>query len=187
MAAAGLPYPGIRVKVIDATGADLPTGEIGQVCLDTPARMLGYWNQPAKTAATVVDGWVRTGDAGYLDADGYLYICDRIADTIIVAGENIYPAEVEKALCRHPAISDAAVVGAPDDTWGEAINAFVVPKPGHQVTGAELAAFLRGGIAQFKVPTKYVITTTLPRNPSGKVLRRTLRDELWSGRQRNVN
>ncbi|HEY3749715.1 MAG TPA: long-chain-fatty-acid--CoA ligase [Pseudonocardiaceae bacterium] len=187
LAAAGRPYPGIDIRIIDATGVAVSTGEIGQVCLHTPARMLEYWHQPAKTAQTLVAGWVHTGDAGYLDADGYLYICDRITDTIIVAGENIYPAEVEKALCRHPAVADAAVVGAPDDTWGESINAFVVPRAGHDVTGPELSAFLRGGIAGFKVPTRYVFTTTLPRNPSGKILRRTLRDELWSGMRRNVN
>jgi long-chain acyl-CoA synthetase len=187
LGAAGLPYPGVSVKVIDDDGAPLPAGTIGQVCLRTPAHMIGYWNQQEKTASTLVDGWVHTGDAGYLDEDGFLYICDRIGDTIIVAGENVYPAEVEKALCRHPGVRDAAVVGAPDDTWGESIHAFVVPREPDAPATAELSGFLRTELAGFKVPTHYEFTDVLPRNPSGKLLRRTLRDELWATRQRKVN
>ncbi len=187
LAAAGLPYPGVSVKVIDDAGTPLPAGTVGQVCLRTPARMIGYWNQPEKTASTLVDGWVHTGDAGYLDEDGFLYICDRIGDTIIVAGENVYPAEVEKALCRHPGVRDAAVVGAPDDTWGESIHAFVQPREPGAPTTVELSRFLRTELAGFKVPTHYEFTDVLPRNPSGKILRRTLRDELWANRQRKVN
>jgi long-chain acyl-CoA synthetase len=187
LGAAGLPYPGVRVEIVDDTGLPLPARSVGQVCLRTPARMIGYWNQPEKTANTLVDGWVRTGDAGYLDEDGFLYICDRISDTIIVAGQNVYPAEVEKALCRHPGVADAAVVGAPDDSWGEAIHAFVVPREPGALTAVALAGFLRGELAGFKVPTRYEFTDELPRNPSGKVLRRTLRDELWATRPRKVN
>jgi long-chain acyl-CoA synthetase len=187
LGAAGLPYPGVSLKVIDDAGTPLPAGTVGQVCVRTPARMIGYWNQPEKTASTLVDGWVHTGDAGYLDEDGFLYICDRIGDTIIVAGENVYPAEVEKALCRHPGVRDAAVVGAPDDTWGESIHAFVVPREPGAPTPVELSGFLRTELAGFKVPTHYEFTDVLPRNPSGKILRRTLRDELWATRQRKVN
>jgi acyl-CoA synthetase (AMP-forming)/AMP-acid ligase II len=187
LGAAGLPYPGVAVKVVDDTGTPLPAGSTGQVCLRTPARMIGYWNQPEKTANTLVDGWVHTGDAGYLDEDGFLYICDRIGDTIIVAGENVYPAEVEKALCRHPDVRDAAVVGAPDDTWGESIHAFVVPRESGALTTVALSRFLRTELAGFKVPTHYEFTDALPRNPSGKILRRALRDELWTTRQRKVN
>jgi long-chain acyl-CoA synthetase len=187
LGAAGLPYPGIGVKVINGAGDPVPAGTIGQVCLHTPARMIGYWNQPEQTARTLVDGWVHTGDAGYLDADGFLHIRDRIGDTIIVAGENVYPAEVEKALCRHPGVRDAAVVGAPDDSWGEAIHAFVVPREPGGLTPVALSGFLRGELAGFKVPTHYEFTEVLPRNASGKILRRALRDELWATRQRKVN
>ncbi len=184
LAAAGRPYPGVRIKIVDADGEPVPPGTIGQVCIDTPARMIEYWNQPEKTRQTIVDGWVHTGDAGYL-ADGFLHICDRISDMIIVAGENVYPAEVEKAICRHPRISDAAVVGAPDERWGEAIHAFVVPRG--PMTQAELAGFLRHELAPFKQPTYYAFVETLPRNPSGKILRRELRDRLWTGHARKVN
>ena len=187
LGAAGLPYPGVGVKIIDDDGVPLPANSIGQVCLHTPARMIEYWNRPEKTASTLIGGWVHTGDAGYLDEDGFLYICDRIGDTIIVAGENVYPAEVEKALCRHPGVRDAAVVGAPDDTWGESIHAFVVPREPGELNRLELSGFLRTELAGFKIPTHYQFTDVLPRNPSGKILRRKLRDELWETRQRKVN
>ncbi|WP_326559983.1 long-chain-fatty-acid--CoA ligase [Micromonospora sp. NBC_01796] len=187
LAAAGRPYPGVGLRVVDGDGADLPTGAIGQVLLRTPARMVEYWNQPEKTAATLVDGWIHTGDAGYLDDEGYLFIRDRINDTIIVGGENVYPAEVENAISGHPAVVEAAVVGAPDPTWGERICAFVVLRAGQGLTAPELTAFLRERLAQFKIPTSVEFVDTVPRTPSGKILRRALRDRLWAGRQRKVN
>ncbi|MDX3229166.1 long-chain-fatty-acid--CoA ligase [Streptomyces sp. ME19-01-6] len=187
LAAAGLPYPGVRMRIVDSQGDDVPTGEIGQVWLHTPARMAGYWNLPDATARTLVDGWIVTGDAGYRDEDGYLYIRDRISDTIIVGGENVYPAEVENALCRHSAIAEAAVVGAPSSAAGEEVRAYIVLRQGHDVQAQELTRFLSGQLARFKIPGKYHVIDVVPRNPSGKILRRKLREQLWADSDRKVN
>ncbi|MFI1330729.1 long-chain-fatty-acid--CoA ligase [Streptomyces sp. NPDC020845] len=188
LAAAGLPYPGVRMRIVDSRGDDVPTGEIGQVWLHTPARMAGYWNLPDATARTLVDGWIVTGDAGYRDEDGYLYIRDRITDTIIVGGENVYPAEVENALCRHSAIAEAAVVGAPNPASGEEVRAYIVLRQGHDVPAAqELTRFLSGQLARFKIPARYQVIDVVPRNPSGKILRRKLREQLWADNDRKVN
>lgn len=186
LAAAGRPLPEVELKVIDGTGQALSPGTVGEVCVRTPARMIEYWRQPEATERTMMDGWVHTGDAGYLDADGYLFICDRIKDMILVAGQNVYPAEIESSLSQHPAVSEVAVVGAPDDRWGEAVQAFVVTRPDQHPTPRDLRLFLHGRIADFKVPTRYEFVDELPRNASGKVLRRQLRDQLWRNRQRKV-
>ncbi|MFI9508003.1 long-chain-fatty-acid--CoA ligase [Nocardia sp. NPDC052566] len=186
-AAAGRPYPGVGVKVIDGAGQELPSGAVGEVCLRTPAAMLGYWRRPDATADTLIDGWIHTGDAGYLDADGYLFICDRVKDMIIVGGENIYPSEIEHALARHPAVADSAVIGVPDEALGESMHAFVVGRPGHQVTPRELMTFCRERLALFKIPTRFELVDHIPRNPSGKVLRRRLREPYWAERERQVN
>lgn len=185
--AAGRPYPGLAVKVVGDDGAILGAEQIGEVWLRSPARMLGYWNRPEADAETLVDGWVRTGDAGCLDADGYLHLHDRIKDMIISAGENIYPAEIENALTSHPGVADAAVVGVPDDRWGEAVYAFVAAADGAAPTPAELSRFLRERLAPFKLPSRYEFVEALPRNPSGKILRRELRERFWRDRDRNVN
>ncbi|MFJ4920598.1 fatty acid--CoA ligase [Streptomyces sp. NPDC088725] len=174
----GRPCPGNEVKVIGRDGEELPPGQIGQICIRTPSRMLGYWNLPEATARTVVGEWLHMGDAGYLDEAGYVYLCDRMNDTIIVAGQNIYPAEVEKELDSHPAVADAAVVGLPDARWGEAVHACVVLRPGATVTPRELVLSLRGRLADYKIPTDFHIVEALPRNPSGKILRRTVRERL---------
>jgi fatty-acyl-CoA synthase len=176
--AAGKPCPGNEIKVIDREGNLLPPGEIGQVCIRTPAHMLGYWNRPEATAQALADGWLHMGDAGYLDEQGYLFLCDRINDTIIVAGQNIYPAEVEKQLSEHPAVADVAVVGVPDARWGEAVHAAVVLRAGDRARPRELLLFLRGRVADYKIPLAYHIVDTLPRNPSGKILRRVVREQL---------
>ncbi|MFI1863691.1 long-chain-fatty-acid--CoA ligase [Streptomyces jumonjinensis] len=178
LTSAGLPCPGVELKVVGPDGDPLPPGEIGQVCIRTPSRMLGYWNLPEATAKTLVDGWLMMGDAGYLDKDGYLFLCDRINDTVIVAGQNIYPAEVEKELAEHPAVADAAVVGLPDERWGEAVHAAVLPHPGSKVSPRALLLFLRGRLAGYKIPVAFHIVAELPRNPAGKILRRTVREQL---------
>jgi long-chain acyl-CoA synthetase len=185
--AAGRPYPGVDCKIIDDTGAPLGPGEIGEVCLRTPARMVEYWGLPEATAATLVDGWIHTGDAGYLDEDGYVFIHDRLKDMIIVGGENVYPNEIENVLTKHPGVADAAVIGVPDDAFGEAVLAFVAPRPGAQVRAGDLLRFCRGRIAGFKVPSRFELVEKVPRNPSGKILRRELRDRYWSTQDRKVN
>lgn len=188
MRAAGRPLPGVSVRAVDPeTQTDVGTGEVGEIWLRTPAIMIEYWGLKEATDEAFVDGWFRTGDAGYLDADGYVYISDRIKDTIIVAGENVYPAEVENALCKHPAVAEAAVIGVPDERWGEAVRAFVALRPGHQASPRELMLSLKGVISDFKIPTQYDIIDQIPRNPSGKILRRVLRDRFWAHVGRNVN
>ena len=185
--AAGRPYPGFQIKIIDGDGRELPTDEIGEVCIRTPAHMLEYWNLPEATATTLVDGWIHTGDAGFLDRDGFVFIRDRIKDTIIIAGENVYPAEIENALNRHPAVREVAVVGIPHERWGEAAHAYIVLEPGQQVSTRALLSSAREHLADFKIPTSVDYIDRLPRNPSGKVLRRTLRDQFWQEMARQVN
>lgn len=188
MRAAGKPVPGAEVKVVGADGQPVPTGEVGEIVVRSPSNMLGYWKRPDATAATLTaDGWVYTGDAGYLDADGYVYIHDRVKDMIISGGENVYPAEVESAIYGHPDVADVAVIGVPDDKWGEAVKAVCVPKPGHTVDPASVIAWARERIAGFKVPKSVDVIPELPRNPTGKILRRSLRAPYWAGRDRQVN
>lgn len=175
---AGRACPGTEVKIVDRAGSRVPPGQIGEVCVRTPARMLGYWNMPDATARTLVGDWLHMGDAGYLDENGYLFLGDRINDTIIVAGQNIYPAEIEKELGDHPAVADVAVVGAAHSRWGEAVHACLVLRPGTCVTPRQLAVFLQGRIADYKIPVEYHFVTELPRNPSGKLLRRVVRERL---------
>lgn len=177
LASAGRACPGNEVKIIDADGNTLPPGEIGQVCIKTPAHMVEYWNHPEATAKTLVDGWLRMGDAGHLDENGFVFLGDRINDTIIAAGQNIYPAEVEKAIGAHPAVADVAVVGVPDALWGDAVQAFIVRKPGGDASPRELSRFLHDRIADYKVPSRWEFVEAIPRNPGGKILRRVLREQ----------
>jgi acyl-CoA synthetase (AMP-forming)/AMP-acid ligase II len=177
LSSVGLPCPGNEVKIVSRDGDILPAGQVGQICAKTPANFVEYWHQPEETGKAVVDGWLCMPDAGYLDDDGYLFVLDRIDDAIIVAGQNIYPAEVEIALAEHPAVADAAVVGMPDPRWGQAVKAAVVLRQGEQATARDLLVFLHGRLADFKIPTQYDFVDSLPRNPTGKVLRRMLRAE----------
>ena len=188
MRSAGKALPGVELAILDHGGNRLPPGEVGEVATRSGSNMVGYWNLPEATARTLdANGWLRTGDAGYLDKDGYLYIHDRIKDMIISGGENIYPAEVESAVCDHPDVAEAAVIGVPDDKWGEAIKAIVVMKPGKTATASDIINFARERIAGFKTPKSVEFIEALPRNPSGKILRRHLRDPYWAGRDRQVN
>ena len=188
MRSVGKPLAGVEIKVIDAAGNEVPVGTVGEIATRSSKNMRGYWNNPEATAATIdADGWLRTGDAGYLDEDGYLYIHDRVKDMIISGGENVYPAEVENALYSHPKVADVAVIGVPDPKWGEAVKACVVVKPGETLTEAELIAHARKLIAGYKCPKSVDFLEALPRNPSGKILRRELRAPYWAGKDRNVN
>jgi acyl-CoA synthetase (AMP-forming)/AMP-acid ligase II len=186
MQAAGRPYPGIELKVVDEWGDEAEPEVVGEVWLRSPAVMLEYWGLPEATAETVVDGWLRTGDAGYLDRDGFLFIRDRVKDTIIVAGENVYPAEIENAVAAHPTVLEAAAVGVPNEHWGEVVHCFVVPRQGETVATRQLVRFLRGRIADFKIPSSFELVESLPRNPSGKILRRELRERFWAHLDRRV-
>jgi acyl-CoA synthetase (AMP-forming)/AMP-acid ligase II len=189
MRSAGRAMPGVEIRVVDAhSRLPLPAGEVGEVETRSIANMVGYCNRPDATAETIAaDGWLRTGDAGYLDADGYLYIHDRFKDMIVSGGENVYPAEVENAVYGHPAVQEVAVIGVPDEKWGEAVKAVVVAKPGMEPDAQDIIAFTRARIAGFKVPKTVDFVTALPRGPSGKILRRVLREPHWAGRTRRVN
>jgi long-chain acyl-CoA synthetase len=172
---------------VDAEGRDLPLGQVGEIVTRSPANMLGYWNRPEETARTIRDGWLHTGDAGFLDEDGYVYIHDRVKDMIISGGENVYPAEVESALSDHPAIAEVAVIGVPDPKWGEAVKAMVVLRPDAELTEAALIAWARTRIAGFKTPRSVDFVPMLPRNASGKLLKRELRAPYWAAQGRQVN
>jgi fatty-acyl-CoA synthase len=188
MRSAGKALPGVELAILDVNGSRLPPGEVGEIATRSGSNMAGYWNLPKATARTLgSDGWLRTGDAGYMDSDGYLYIHDRIKDMIISGGENIYPAEVESAICDHPDVAEVAVIGVPDERWGEAVKAIVVMKQGKEATAADIINFTRERIAGFKTPKSVEFIEALPRNPSGKILRRHLRDPYWAGKDRQVN
>ncbi|WP_316176655.1 MULTISPECIES: fatty acid--CoA ligase [unclassified Bradyrhizobium] len=188
MRSAGKPLPGVEVAIIDPLGNPLAPRQVGEIATRSGSNMTGYWNLPEATARTLgKDGWLRTGDAGYMDEDGYVYIHDRIKDMIISGGENIYPAEVESAICDHPDVAEAAVIGIPDDKWGEAVKAIVVMKPGTRATETDIINFTRTRIAGFKTPKSVDFLDALPRNPSGKILRRNLRAPYWAGKDRQVN
>ncbi len=185
----GLPGPGVGLKIVDPdTGGECPQGEVGEIWLSGPQIMKCYWNMPEETAKSInAEGWFRSGDAGYVDADGYVYIHDRVKDMIVNGGENVYPAEVENVLMSHPAIADCAVIGVPHDRWGETAKAMVVKKADVEVTEQEIIDFARERLAKFKCPTSVEWLEALPRNPSGKVLKKDLRAPYWEGRTRNVN
>lgn len=187
MRAAGKPITGAEVRVVDGSGKDVPVGEVGEIIIRSPQVMKGYWNLPDATARAIRGDWFHSGDAGYLDADGYVYIHDRVKDMIVSGGENIYPAEVESALFGHPKVADVAVIGVPDDRWGESVKAIVVLKPGETATPGELIEFARSRIAGYKVPRSVDFIDALPRNPSGKILKRELRKPYWANRERQVN
>jgi acyl-CoA synthetase (AMP-forming)/AMP-acid ligase II len=178
--AAGRPLPACGVRVVDEDGADVEPGIVGEILLRGPHLLDGYWHNPIATAETLRDGWLWTGDAGCLDSDGYLYVRDRIKDVIITGGENVYSREVESVLFEHPDLVDAAVIGVPDEMWGEAVKAIIVAAPGVTVDPADIISFCRERVANYKCPKTVDIVTELPRNPSGKVLKRMLRDRYTS-------
>jgi fatty-acyl-CoA synthase len=167
-----------EIKIIDLNG-ELVTqaGTPGEICVRGANVTVGYWNKPEATAAAfTADGWFRTGDVGYVDDEGFLYICDRLKDMVITGGENVYPAEVESVLYDHPAIAEVAVIGAPDAQWGERVVAVVALKPGQRITLDELREFAQDRLARYKLPRELRLVDALPRNPTGKVLKGTLRD-----------
>ena len=183
----GKSAPGHEFKIVDENGRALGHGEVGEILIKAPNVMKGYWNKADATRAAIKNDWFHTGDAGFFDEEGYLYIHDRVKDMIVSGGENIYPAEVENALFGHPAIADAAVIGVPDERWGEAVKAIVVKKEGSSPSPAEIIAWARERIAGYKLPKSVDFIDAIPRNPSGKVLRRELRKPYWEGRDRQVN
>jgi acyl-CoA synthetase (AMP-forming)/AMP-acid ligase II len=182
----GRPSVGVEIKIMDTDGVEVDTGEVGEIWVKSDTNMLCYYNLPEATAANLTDGWIHTGDAGYQDEEGYLYLKDRIKDMVVSGGENIYPVEVENALAKLDAVADVAVIGVPNEKFGEALLAFVVTKPGMSLTLEELMDFCRDKIAGYKIPRQLEIVNELPRNPSGKILKKVLREPYWDGVERGI-
>ncbi|MEQ1873898.1 MAG: AMP-binding protein [Ilumatobacteraceae bacterium] len=186
--AAGRPLPGVVLSIQDDEGKLLPPGEAGEVCARAGNFMIEYWNKPEATAEVFRDGWYHTGDAGYLDEDGYLYLVDRVKDMIVTGGENVYSTEVENAVASHPAVLQVAVIGIPSEQWGEAVLAIVVLREGATATQDELITHCREWIAGYKLPKSIEFRTDpLPLSGAMKVLKKDLRAPYWEGHERRVN
>lgn len=184
---AGRPVCGFEVKIVDEEMRERPRREVGEIAIRSPGAMLGYWNQPELTAQTVVDGWVRTGDAAYMDEDGFVFVVDRVKDMIVSGGENVYSAEVENALSSHPAVAACAVIGVPDAKWGERVHAIVVLKESCAVAAESLIAHCRTSIASYKCPRSVEIRKEpLPVSGAGKILKTELRRPYWQQQARSV-
>jgi acyl-CoA synthetase (AMP-forming)/AMP-acid ligase II len=186
IASCGRAIPGVELRIVDAAGASLPQRRVGEVICRTTKNMKGYWKRDAETAKTLREGRLHTGDAGYLNEEGYLCIEDRIKDMIVSGGENVYPAEIEKVLIEHPDISDVAVIGVPDERWGESVKALVVLREGGTTDAAEILLYARKLLAGYKIPKSVDFVSRLPRNAAGKILKRELREPYWQGYARRV-
>jgi long-chain acyl-CoA synthetase len=186
---AGKPYPWVEIRIVDPdTGQDCPRDVVGELWTRSVQNMKGYWNKPDETAKTFApDGWLRTGDAGILDEEGYIFLTDRVKDMIVSGGENVYPVEVENALSELSGIEDVAVIGVPDAKWGETVKAIVVRARGASVTAEEIVVFARERLARYKCPTSVDFVDTLPRNPSGNLLKRVLREPYWKDHDRRIH
>ncbi len=186
LSSAGMARTDVEVRIVDETDTPLPPGAVGEVVLRGDVVMAGYWRNPEATAEALRNGWLHTGDLGYLDDRGYLFLQDRTRDVIITGGANVYCREVEDVLLRHPAIHDAVVFGVPDDEWGEAVMAVIVRAPGADLGEAETMAFCREHLAGYKKPKRVEFVAEIPRNAYGKVARRELREPYWQGRARRI-
>ena len=187
LSSCGRPYPLVAVAVKDPqTGCEVAAGETGEICVRGDLLMKGYYKDPERTAETIKNGWLHTGDLGYLDAEGYLHLTDRKKDMIITGGFNVYPGEVEQVIWSHPAVEDCAVVGAPDADWGERVTAVVELKPGQSATAEELITRCREALGGVRTPKEVVFVERLPRSVNGKVLKKDVRARFWAGSGRTI-
>jgi acyl-CoA synthetase (AMP-forming)/AMP-acid ligase II len=186
LASAGFARTDVEVRILDTHNKELPANEMGEIATRSDLVMKGYWRNPEATAETILNGWLHTGDMGYMDDNGYLFIMDRSKDMIISGGENIYPREIEEVLIRHSAVREVAVIGIPDPRWGEAIKAIVAQVPGKSVTEMELIDFCKDNIASYKKPKSVDFVDELPKNNYGKILKRELRAKYWEAKERKV-
>ena len=174
------------MRIVDEEGQPVPTGSMGEIIVSGPGLMTEYWNRPEATAETLRDGWLYTGDAGFLDEEGYLYITNRIKDLILWSGRNVYPQMVEDVLAQHSAVLEAAVIGVPDPVTGEVVKAMVMLRDESQVAEQELIDFCADSLAEYQRPSSVEFVDAFPRNVLGKVLKRTLREPYWAGQERRV-
>jgi long-chain acyl-CoA synthetase len=186
LSSCGQPSIGVHVRIVDEKNNDVPARTVGEIVVQSDSIMVEYWQKPQDTAEAVVDGWLHTGDLAYYDEKGFIYIVDRKKDMIVSGGENVYPREIEEALYRHPTIAEAAVIGVPDPKWVERVHAVVVLKEGAKVTEEEVIAYCKEQMASFKTPKSVEFVESLPKNPQGKILKRTLRERYWKDSQRRV-
>jgi acyl-CoA synthetase (AMP-forming)/AMP-acid ligase II len=185
---AGRPTRICEIRVVDTNMLEVPRGDVGQITVKGPTTMLGYWNKPEITAETIRDGWVLTGDAGYMDEDGFIFLMDRVKDMIVSGGENVYSAEVENALGQHPAVATSAVIGIPSEQWGESVHALVILNPGVEVTTQTLQKHCHSLIAGYKCPRSIEFTTQpFPLSGANKVLKTELRKPFWKGQERQIS
>ena len=187
LSSCGYPTPFIELRILDDSNVTVPVGEIGEVCIRGDLVTPGYYNNDEVTAETIIDGWLHTGDVGWVDEGGRLHLCDRKKDMIISGGLNVYPQEVEQVIWSHPAVQDCAVIGIPDDDWGEMVTAIVELNPGAALTADDLLALCKAKLGSVKAPKRIDFIESLPRSPAGKVLKRDLRDRYWTGQARLIN
>jgi acyl-CoA synthetase (AMP-forming)/AMP-acid ligase II len=186
LASAGITRTGMELRILDSDGGELATGRLGEIAVKGPTVMKGYWEDPPATAAALRNGWLHTGDIGYMDADGYVYIVDRAKDMIISGGNNVYPREVEEVLVTHPDILEAAVVGVPDPYWGESVHAVIATRSGAAMTVRDVIEHCRASLASYKKPRSVEFVRELPKSAYGKVLKREIRQKYWAGHDRQV-
>jgi long-chain acyl-CoA synthetase len=178
----------VEVRILDAEDKEVPRGTVGEICASGDVVMQGYWERPDETARALAGGWMHTGDGGYMDADGFVYVVDRIKDMIVTGGENVYSAEVENVVAQFPAVAQCAVIGIPSDRWGEMVHAVVVPRAGAEIDPEALKAFCHERIAGYKCPRSVEVRVTpMPMSGAGKILKRELRQPFWEGQERRVN
>ncbi|MDH4265376.1 MAG: AMP-binding protein, partial [Deltaproteobacteria bacterium] len=179
LASCGQPCIGVHVRIVDEAGRDVEAGKIGEIIVESRRNMTEYWRKPDETKETIRDGWLYTGDMGYYDEKGFIYIADRKKDMIITGGENVYPKEVEDVLYRHPAVKEATVIGVPDPYWVERVHALVVLKDNAQAAEEDIISFCKEHIAHYKAPKSVEFVESLPKNPQGKILKREIRSKYW--------
>jgi acyl-CoA synthetase (AMP-forming)/AMP-acid ligase II len=186
LASCGQPSMGVHVRVVDEKDNDVEPYTMGEIVLQSKAVMVEYWNKPDETREAMADGWLHTGDVGYYDEQGYVYIADRKKDMIISGGENIYPREIEEVLYRHPAVAETAVIGIPDEVWIERVHALIVLREGQSSKEDEIMSFCKSNLARYKAPKSVEFVESLPKNPQGKILKRELRKKYWEGLERKI-
>jgi acyl-CoA synthetase (AMP-forming)/AMP-acid ligase II len=186
LASCGQPCLGVHARIVDENDDDVKPHAVGEIAVQSKAIMEGYWHRPDDTESVMAGGWLHTGDMGYYDDEGFIYIVDRKKDMIITGGENVFPREVEEVLYRHPAISEAAVIGVPDEKWVERVHAVVVLKQGQESTEADITGFCKQHLAGYKAPRSVEFVDALPKNPQGKILKREIREKYWRGKERKI-